>query len=104
MAGPDTRPRPGGLVTLLYRILWTDEVTFTSSEVNNFHILYERTLENPSATRPSIVNVWPRLVDSYFIEPYVIANSFSGIVYADFLERTLLSLLEEAPLNFRKCM
>jgi hypothetical protein len=49
-------------------------------------------------------NVWAGIVDDYVIGPFVIHDRLSGVQYTDFLEETLLLLLENVLLRVRESM
>jgi hypothetical protein len=89
----------------LNRVLWTDEAGFTRDGVLNLHNLHVWAEENPNPTRSSSfqhrfsVNVWAGIVDDYLIGPYVIEDCIGGAQYLNFLQETLLILMDNLPLN-----
>lgn len=80
----------------LCRVLWTNEVTFTCSEVLVIG-LYTPWMQGHwrlpmlLGDLRFVVNVYPGILDCYSIAPYLVTNTFSGTEYADFLERTIVS-------------
>jgi hypothetical protein len=74
----------------LSHVLWTGEVTFTRSEVNNLYNSDEWALVNPhSAKHFSLqqrfsTNIWAEITDGYLNGSYIMTNHLDGKKYADF--------------------
>jgi hypothetical protein len=83
--------------------LWTDEAAFSRSEVNNIHNLCEWAPETPHVTqRSSFQKKYVNIQAGIGLTKWI--TCLCGIMYADFLEKTLPLLLEDVLLNFREGM
>ncbi|XP_066157166.1 uncharacterized protein [Euwallacea fornicatus] len=99
---------------LLYRkgslVLFTDEATFTRRGVINHRNKHAWDTENPHLTTERHfqhefkINVWCRIIDNYFVGPYVLPPKLNGPLYLEFLQNELGNLLDDVPLNLRQVM
>ena len=89
---------------LLCIVLFTDEVSFTWSGINNSQNLHTCSHDNPRETsvtnfqRRFSVNVWCGVLGNKLIGPFVFDNNLTGNTYEVFLRNELPGLLEDIPL------
>jgi hypothetical protein len=86
-------------------IRWTDEARFTrstwrrqvSATFMNWYWRILKVLDTLHFNKDLInVGIWARILNQYIIGPNVMADCHCGILYIDFLERTVLPFLEYA--------
>lgn len=94
----------------LANILWTDECIFTREGVFNTHNEHSWAAENPRCVKQTNVqykfkiNVWAGIIGNHLIGPHIFEDSLNGERYVSFLENELPLLLEDIPLNSRRCL
>ncbi|KAL4148262.1 hypothetical protein QTP88_002542 [Uroleucon formosanum] len=95
---------------VLQSILWTDESTFTREGVFNVHNSHHYAQENPRLVRQQrfqrrfSINVWMGIIDGVLIGPLLgLPRTVGGNTYLHFLQNELPGLLEELPLELRRC-
>lgn len=95
----------------LRRILWTDESTFDTDGITNYHNAHywrEKELGNPHLHRPKgsqrrfKLNVWMGIINRHLIGPYFLPDNLNGEAYEDFLRNSLYELIENVPLETRR--
>lgn len=92
------------------KILFTDEATFTRRGVFNWHNNHAWELENPRLTRERhfqhefSVNIWCGIIGDFIIGPFQLPTRLNGDQYLQFLNRDLINLLDDVPLNVRQGM
>ena len=89
---------------LLCIVLFTDEVSFTWSGINNSQNLHTCSHDNPRETsvtnfqRRFSVNVWYGVLGNKLIRPFVFDSNLTGNTHEVFLRNDLPGLLEDVPL------
>ncbi|KAJ4433294.1 hypothetical protein ANN_15553 [Periplaneta americana] len=89
-------------------VLFTDEAQFTRDGITNFHNQHVWAYENPRATVPShhqvrfSLNMWVDIIGDRLVGPHVLVNRLTGQAYTNFLENTILHVLEDTPLINRQ--
>ena len=87
------------------RILFSDEVYFTSDGVFNSQTSYIWDKENPRTTHSYGfqqwfgINVWAGIIDGHMIELYILLYP---VMVQTSLQEELVEFLEDVPLNIRK--
>lgn len=94
----------------LYRILWTDEATFTNTGEINLHNMHYWSSDNPRWMRQVdhqhrwSINVWCGILGDKIIGPFIFNGHVNGIMYLNFLRDHLPMLLEDVSLEIRRTM
>ncbi|KAJ4426512.1 hypothetical protein ANN_27326 [Periplaneta americana] len=89
-------------------VLFTDEAQFTRDGITNFHSQHVWAYENPRATVPShhqvrfSLNMWAGIIGDLLVGRHVLVNRLTGQAYTNFLENTILHVLEDTPLINRQ--
>lgn len=90
---------------IAYRILWTDEATFTRSGLANIHNEHIWAHENPHAFRENhfqhrwSINVWAGIIGDKLIGPVFLPERLSSQNYLTLLTTTVEEFLEDLPLT-----
>ncbi|XP_074036794.1 uncharacterized protein [Leptinotarsa decemlineata] len=94
-------------MTVIHRVLFTDEAGFRRDRVINSPNFHIRTEENPHGIlqtqyqRKFIVNDWAGIIGNHLIGPFV-NDQLNGRRYLEFLQNDLNGLLEHVPLQTRR--
>lgn len=97
-------------VNFMSNVLWTDEATFTKDGINNRHNEHLWSLENPRAIKQRrfqqrfSVNVWGGILNNVLLDLHVMEDRLNGNLYENFLNNTILELVEDMPLHLRQRM
>ncbi|KAJ4426764.1 hypothetical protein ANN_26563 [Periplaneta americana] len=89
-------------------VLFTDEAQFTRDGITNFQNQHVWASENPRATVPShhqvrfSLNMWAGIIGDRLDGPHVLVYRLTGQAYTNFLENTILHVLEDTPLINRQ--
>lgn len=93
-----------------YRVMFSDESTFTNHGNVNRHNMHYWSVENPhwlrevEHQRPWSVNVWCGIIGDKLIGPVFIEGTLNGEKYRNLLQDELPILLEDVPLEVRQNM
>ncbi|EFN72613.1 hypothetical protein EAG_02153, partial [Camponotus floridanus] len=91
-------------------ILWTDESTFIPNDVFNSRNCLHWAEENPHLVRQGAfqfrwsINVWAEIIGNQIIGPYFLPPRLNSEIYADYLQNTLVELLENVAFHVRTRM
>ncbi|RZB41715.1 hypothetical protein BDFB_012407 [Asbolus verrucosus] len=90
--------------------MFSDEAKFYNNGAVNRHNCHYYALENLRWIREShfqqvvSINVWCGIIDNYIVGLYFFQNNLTDARYLHFLQKDLLLLLENVPLDIRQKM
>jgi hypothetical protein len=92
------------------KVMFSDEATFSNNGNVNRHNCHYWSKTNPHWTLESnsqtiwSVNVWCGILGDHIIGPHFIEGNLTGDKYLNLLTNVLPALLEDLPLQLRRCM
>lgn len=94
--------------SLLKRILFTDECTFTLHNKPNVQTCRQWSKNNPHLLHegrtqyPEKVNVWAGVIDDYIIGPFFIEDTLTGPKFLELLQNNIVPQLRALPIDFNR--
>ena len=89
-----------------FKILWTDESTFTRSGVFNYHNSHYWSEENPRKVRINSFqhefkcNVWCGILGDTIVGPYFFEETVNRLTFLNFLTGSFTDMLDNLPLSY----